>query len=348
MRNRRCRTLLALVAATTLALTTGACAGGEKDEQGRRKIEVSLTSTALSSAPVLAAIVADTFGDHGLAVEWSELGGDSSKAIATVARGQAEFATAGTPTVLDSVTEGLPVNLILNVERPALTIAMRKEVAARVKRETGVTPDSPVKERIAALKGMKVGAHPAGATNYTLLYALLERNGLDPEKDLKLLPSDQKTVAQSLKAGKFDAAMWSAGPLETIVGKDAVRWIGTVDGDLAEFEDYLYMGGITSKKILESEPELVEKFVASIRDGAELVLKDSKATREAVKKKFFPTLDDTAFDMTWESAKRATVRDQGFTAEEFDYTLSVTKGVYDRDYSKLHFDQVVPKFARTG
>lgn len=344
----RFKHLFTAVLASAVVASVTACAGGgtETTADGKQKIKVTLTSTALSSAPVLAAIAEDTFADHGLAVEWTEVGGDSTKAIATVTRGQAEFATAGTATVLDSMKEGLPLRLIANVERPALTIALRKDVADRVAKETGVTPDAPIEERVQALKGLKFGAHPPGATNYTLLRAILDKYEVDANKDLELLPSDQRTVASSLKAGKFDAAMWSAGPLETLGEDEAVEWIATADGDLGSFKDYLYMGAIASEEMLESDPELTDKFVSSVRDGAELVLADDADTRAAVKKKFFPTLSKGAYERTWKSAKEATVPSQGFTTREFEYTVDVTKSVYQRDYSKLSFTEIVPKFAR--
>lgn len=54
--------------------------------------------------------------------------------------------------------ERLLLQLIVKVERPALTISLRKNVAERVTKETGVTPDSPIKERVQALKGLEFGA----------------------------------------------------------------------------------------------------------------------------------------------------------------------------------------------
>ncbi|USQ77814.1 ABC transporter substrate-binding protein [Ornithinimicrobium cryptoxanthini] len=339
---------LGVYAVAVALMGTAACSQSQPDDgEGVRSINLTLSSTAMSSGPILAAITQDTFGDHGLEVNYTSTAGDSTTALATVASGQAPFATVGASTVIDAQQEGLPVQFVLNIESPAVTIAMRDDIAAEIMAETGVGPDSPIAERVEALRGLQIGAPPSGGANYTLLALMLNRNGIDPESDVTLLPSDQQTVVSGIKGDRFEVGFWSAGALEgAIVDGDAVKWIDVSAGDIPEFSDFLYMTAITSEDVINEDPELVNDFIASVRDGAQLLIDDDADTKAAIKEEFFPTLPDGTWDLTWDSARQAVIPNQTFTQEALDYTVEATETVYGRVYEDLMLADLVVEQAR--
>ena len=71
--------------------------------------------------------------------------------------------------------------------------------------EQGVTPDSPVEERVQALTGMSIGASPAGSTGDSYVRAMLTEYGVDPDTDVTLVPNNDGTAqVAAARAGRID------------------------------------------------------------------------------------------------------------------------------------------------
>src|SRR5690606_29089535 len=122
----------------------------------------------------------------------------------------------------------------------------------------------------------------------------------DPDKDVTLLPSSQTTVVAGLKAGQFEAAHWGLGTIEkNIQDGDAVKWISFTEGDVPELNNFLYMVAFTTTETIENQPEIVEAFVASLRDGANLFREKPETVVPGIKTEFFSTLDEDLWKSTW-------------------------------------------------
>lgn len=342
------REIWKILRTAVLAGAVAAAAGSASAQSpAPTKIDVVLASSALSSASILAALSAKTFAKHGLDVSYQNLAGASTDTVATVLAGKALFGTTGASTAIDAIRAGVPIQMIANVQRPSATLAVRKDVADRLAKEKGVTPASPIEERVRALKGMKLAAAPTGGANTTLLRAMFEMYGVDADRDLTLLPSSQTTVVAGLKGRQFDAAHWGLGTIEkNIQDGDAVKWISFTEGDVPGLNDFLYMVAFTKTDTIKSQPKLVEAFVQSLRDGADLFRTSPDKVVPAIKSEFFPTLEDVLWNATWKPAQVGAVADQRFSKQALDFTLQLQSRLLGRSYQGLTYERFVADLAR--
>jgi NitT/TauT family transport system substrate-binding protein len=338
---------IALVAAS--AMTLAGCGADEPSGApgGLEPVSFMVTSTALSSVPVDVALSSNLFQKHGLDVEFQEFGGASTTAINAVISGEGDFGTAGGTAALDAIAAGLPIQLIANLQRPASTLVVRKEIAAKIEQSTGVTPDSPIEDRVAALKGLIVATNPPGSTHATMFNVMAEEYGIDVERDLRLVVSAQETVVAGVKAAKFDAAFWSAGTLEkNVADGDAVEWISLTAGEVPILKDLLYMVAFAKVDTIKNEPEKVKAFVTALQDGARTFAEDPQSVVPAMKDQFFPELEQGTWEASWKPIPNAIVDDLMFDKATYENTLEIQANVLDKSYETMSFESLVADFAR--
>src|SRR6266853_1309893 len=91
--------------------------------------------------------------------------------------------------------------LVVNQQLPPLSLILRNDVP---------TPNAgkPYPQMVRDLKGLKIGISSAGASTDTVLQYLLREAGLDPKKDVNIIPvGDPATMLAALKNGVIDGAM---------------------------------------------------------------------------------------------------------------------------------------------
>src|SRR5712675_1260221 len=99
--------------------------------------------------------------------------------------------------------------LVVNQQLPPLSLILRNDVP---------TPNAgkPYPQMVRDLKGLKIGISSAGASTDTVLQYLLREAGLDPKKDVSIIPvGDPNTMLAALKNGVIDGAM-AVEPTQTI------------------------------------------------------------------------------------------------------------------------------------
>lgn len=105
-------------------------------------------------------------------------GGGSLQAL--IARDAQVCLTPGTYQ-MQAYEKGQPLVAILN--RNAINLVMHKDVA----RERGVTEQSPLADKIKALKGLKVSGTAVGSFSYQMMLYYLLKAGIDPRNDVQMI-----------------------------------------------------------------------------------------------------------------------------------------------------------------
>ena len=142
---------------------------------------------------------------------------------------------------------------------------------------------------IADLKGKTVYATGKGSTpEYTLRY-ILEKNGIDPDKDLTLEFKSEPAEVVSVLAGEQEAVAMLPQPYVTVA-------MGKVEGlhiavDLTEAWEKLDNGStlvtgtfVVRKEFLDAHPEKVKEFLDGYGDSVEWVLSNAQEAAPLMEK----------------------------------------------------------------
>ncbi|WP_171075127.1 ABC transporter substrate-binding protein [Nonomuraea basaltis] len=238
-------------------IAASACGGDAGGEQ-QKKITIASAPNVFLSA-LYVAQDDGMFAEEGLTVEIVEVesGNDS---VAALASGQAQYADVGFEDLAELSQAGddsvIMAHDILN--RVTLTLVMRKEVAER----KNVTAASPLKDRLSALKGLKIGITSPGSPTDTYMRYYLASVGLDPERDVEIVPlGGGSALLAALEKGQIDA--YHLSPPTPYVAAEKGFGVVLIDGpkgEVPELDKFDYTAWATSRQWAEDNAGTATAF----------------------------------------------------------------------------------------
>lgn len=244
------RALTASLAAGSLLLMT-ACgssqqAGAEPAGDGPDKVTVQLDYQLRGNhAMFQVAKEKGYFADEGIDVTAINTGSGSPDALRLVGNGGADFGFADLPSLVTARTQNVPVKAIAAVNQVSpLGLCSLKENLELT------SPDS--------LKGKTMGVHPAGST-YIFYQALLAKNGIDKSAvtELTVKPPYENYLMQK----QVDAVVCYEDAEVPLLQQHAG---GEGKLSILRGSDFGYdaygSGLFTTDKLIESDPDLVQRF----------------------------------------------------------------------------------------
>lgn len=288
-----------VVTAAMLALTLSAC-GGSGSGSDPSNIRLIQTSVSLAYVPSETAIASGLFEADNLTVEMLP---GSSNGINALVSGDADIAILGTPGLYAAVASGAPVKgVAISTPRPTVDLVLNeqtvKELAAK-----GVTPESPIAERIEALKGLKISTPSAASSSATIFNQTLMKHNIDPKADLQVVPIDDAQAATSaLKANQTNGMVYGPPASSQAISQgDAKEWVSWLEGEVPGFEDLPWTVVVVSKDYLSNNTDTLVTFLDGLDQANQLVKDDPDRVGKDLKKKFFDNMDEATFTRAFDT-----------------------------------------------
>jgi ABC-type nitrate/sulfonate/bicarbonate transport system substrate-binding protein len=214
-----------------------------------------------ASLPVLVAEAAGHFRGEGVEVGRMIFAGGTAIRNLLIG-GRAPFGVLGTEHIPLARLAGAPLKgVVATYDLPNIALMVRSGLRGEVK-------------TVADLRGRTVGISAPGSYSWSMTLTYLKKAGLDPERDVRLLPigTDPAVLYTALQTGRVDALAWSE-PVMTRAEQDGVayvlvnifdrnvarRWMGT--------DRVLSNVLATTESVIRSQPEAVAAMVAAIQKG---------------------------------------------------------------------------------
>ena len=233
-----------------------------------KKVTISQAFQSMLYLPLYVGINNGFFAKQGLDVT-KETAGAPSAALAAVISGSAQFSLHGPEWPAIAASKGAPVQIVANcVNGAAVWIA--------------TTPDFKFNS-IRDLKGETIVTGQMPTTSTSLFFKLFKENGLDPEKDVKLLQVPLGSEIGAFMAGQAKVAVMYEPGLDQAVAKG----MKVVLGFPKLYGPYAF-SAITTRT--DADPDTVQKFVNGM-EAALRSIRTDPAGAIAIAKKEFPTLD---------------------------------------------------------
>lgn len=226
------------------------------------------------------------FDREGIDVDIVEVAPNAAASTeALLAKGELDAAIMAPPAYLRMIAARAPIILVANLfsNDPYALVARREAVDSRA-----VATEAPVRQRVAALKGLTIGYPPAA---YGRLRALLASQGLDIEKDVKTQVLLARYQSSAFKEKGVDAAYLATPHLERLVSADnAVVVVNQARGDIPELANRQTHVLAVSQRTWEQRRPAVTAAVRAIA-MAEKQLKAADAPLIDALARQFPTRD---------------------------------------------------------
>jgi ABC-type nitrate/sulfonate/bicarbonate transport system substrate-binding protein len=141
-----------------------------------------------------------------------------------------------------------------------------------------VKEDSPIKT-IADMKGRSVGTNVFGSGILGPMFLLLRRNGLDPEKDIKLVETGFPGSEDAIRTGRVEVGVLNQPFAARAEVKGGLRKLFA----LADQQpNIVHILEVCRKEFVDKNPELVRNYVRDLTTGMRKALADRAETLKVV------------------------------------------------------------------
>lgn len=295
--------------AAALFLASGAMAQAQD-------VRIAYSTGSFAFVPFFATEVLGYFDEAGIEVEVIRAG-SGSKTMAAVAGGSADMAVGSSGTILYARKEGLDLQMFATlVNQYSSSIALSKEWAE----SQGITEDSPVEARLAALKGARIATSGPGGGDQIIRF-LADLAGLDPDRDMTIihLGNDMGVYIAALQEGRIDGLALSE-PTPHLAKREAGAVIAfdLAQGDIQELDGFPYIVVHGRESWLKENPETVKKVYSAFAKTLGTLSDPAGAedAREKVRSAYYPDVDAELFAEIWQSAVKSVPKTPEITPEQ--------------------------------
>jgi len=241
----------------------------------QERITFLYPSPAGSWAVPMIAKEAKYFDDEGLAVELVRVGG-STRIVAALIGGSGQFIHAGEPAMVPAVVQGGDAVLIAAM--------------ARVNRHHLIT--RPEIKDVRDLKGKTVGITSFGSTSDFVLRLILEKNGLDPNKDVSIVQTGGQPEGMAAMAGGKIYAQRMSFPLHLKAIQLGMREL--VDLPMEENTGAV----MTTRSYLAQKRATALRFMRAFIRGIHRYKTDKEFAKRVISK-YASLKDEEILEATW-------------------------------------------------
>ncbi|MBI2907821.1 MAG: ABC transporter substrate-binding protein [Chloroflexi bacterium] len=311
----------ATTAVLLLLMATACAAPSAAPPPGKQlgKVTIALGGMNLNYSAILIAKEAGYFKDAGLEVEITTMGG-GAPALAATLGGSVQANSGSITELISAVQQGQPAKMVVALSRgfPA-DIVVRPDALQK----RNVTPQSPLPDRIKALKGMKIGTSSPGGGLYQMLAYLARQNGMDPNKDIELVATrDNPSSLAALEKGSIDAMFMShPAPEMAEAAKSGVKFIKISGGEIPELFNLANLGVFARTDYIQSNPEIAKAMVKAIARGQKLLGADKAKAKQHLKT-FFKEMPQTDFDAAFDAVLPTLFTDPVLQKDVFQLTAT--------------------------
>lgn len=272
--------------------------------QTQHSVTQVVASVSFAFLPVYVAEHAGLFKAEGVDIK-TVTTSSAQAGLATVASGSAAYYLSTPVAGARSAAQGARiVNCGALMTQNPTNIVVSAETAQKLNLPKDVN-SIPIEKRIGMLRGLRLAAHTPGASPNQTLRFVVAKGGLDPEKDMQILPLVGQAILVALEQKRIDGLAYSSPLADTAVVKQGARLLFSfAGGDYAPLAGQLSISMVCSRDWLEKEPEAAAATLRAIWRAMRLMRSDPAAARAAAKKAF-TDLEDAIFDVAFETNLKA-------------------------------------------
>ncbi len=214
-------------------------------------------------------------------------------------------------------------------------------VLADVAKQRGLSLDQPLKQRLEAMKGLRLGITTPGATSDMFMRYLFRSNGMNPDRDLQIVPlGGVSEQIAAMQAGRVDGAS-CLPPVDVITARMGLT-VNVIDRmkDIPQLAGASYgtLYGLASYN--KAHPEVTNGMARAITRATMLIAHDPDAARSATRP-FLKSLTSETFDAAWAAYLPDFPTSPDLTEISYNKELEFEKVVLPASDAPVPYAQVV-------
>lgn len=230
----------------------------------------------LAFAPVYLAREAGYFADEDIDLDW-RLVWRGARAVGEIVAGTGQLAASAAGEILIARQQGQDVIGIAGI---TMSLAFNWAASNRFMERTGLTPASPVDERIAGLKGARLGVRTRVGMLPQIARSLLRTHGIDPDTDVEWIEvGPDANWNKQFENDSIDAFFSGVPDAEAVGAQGAGAVYIAMAREIPTFTNFIAEAVSVRRDWAEQHPELVQKAARAIGRAHNLMLDDEAAAK---------------------------------------------------------------------
>jgi NitT/TauT family transport system substrate-binding protein len=218
--------------------------------------------------------------------------------VAAVMGGSVDMAPLGLQLVIQATSRGgniVAISAGYNILPMALVLS--NDAIAKA----GITDAMSTDDKIKRIKGLRIGITAPGSGTDDMARTLTSLRGLDPDKDIKILPlGNGDSMLAALQQGLTDGFVFTSPFPEIVVARNLGKIIAEpLLGEVPEAKDVPYIIMSTSRPTLESKRPLLVKAVRAWTKAMKFAQEDKEAARK-IARQYYKDMDEAVFNVAFD------------------------------------------------
>lgn len=264
-----------------------------------------------------------------------------------VASGRTDFLIGAPAGPMKSTLAGQPLTMFAGlVTTYASNIVVRKSLLQKA----GITASSSNEKKAQALKGLRIATTGPGAGPDLLVrYVATVIGGLNPDRDLKLVPvqGGEAAILAAANTNSIDGFCLSSPASGTGVKKFGMEYLFNMSEDpIKELVGYLYIVMSAKPQTIDGRPDEVAAYCRALQRSLKTIKSDPDDFKQ-VMKGLFKGVDPAVFELGFESNKGIYADTIEIDKKQFDQGVDflrialTAQGSDPADAKRLTFDSAV-------
>ncbi len=291
-----------------------ACAAGSAWAQTRHDVTQVVATRSFAFLPVYVAEHMGYFNEEGVNLK-TVTASSAQAALAMVQSGDAAYYLSTPVAGARSAAQGarmLNCGALMTQNPTNIVISQAVAKKNNITNPTSLTSE----QRIQLLKGLRIAAHTPGSSPDQTLKYMLQSSGLNPERDVQILPITQDAILAALERDRIDGFAYSS-PLadQAVVRFGAVKLMSLAAGEYRPLAGQLSISMVCGKDWLEKKPEAAAAATRAIWRAMRL-MKADPARAKAAARKAFDNMEDATFNAAFDTNMNAFPDNPRITREQ--------------------------------
>lgn len=218
--------------------------------------------------PVDAALAMGYFDAEGIVVQKVGLMEGAADALQALAAGSSDGSVTAVMPFVTAVSKGVPAIFVIDMNRSTPEIPAQDFV---------VLKDSAI-QGVQDLRGKKIAVNALGTYMDLYLRVYLRRHGLDPDRDVTILPMPWHVQEQALFSKQIDVL----GAITPFAPRAIKKGARPILRDAFGTQDV--WGYYLATKFIEANPNTTRKFVRAVAKGIKFLQKEPEKAAELIAK----------------------------------------------------------------
>jgi len=185
-----------------------------------------------------------------------------------------------------------------------------------------VSPDAPLKERAAALKGLTMAMTRPGAPTDKQLRHLARIGGFDENQMNIIAIGDSPSMISALERGQIDGFTISIpGGRVAIKRGAAIMWVNNANGDDPSVDPFMFQSLLTTREYAKANPQVVRGMIRALKKAVnDIATKPAEEVRKVVQP-IYSSVDPETMILSIEALKPALNRKGDVTLKMAENTM---------------------------